>query len=403
MRRMLRFTILCVILVSATGWATTKQGGRGLFYINAARTLPKGYLQFYTGLRYFGKIASFGADEGAYTMWNVQGFASLNFGISSHMELAISPILYQDTHGEGGNILDGSGNFPDDLFITLKLGSYGALESPFLFGGHLHVRIPTASRHNVLYESYSAGTVEVGVMGLVSYYSNLVFPDEGWSLHGNIGYVNHNDVGENLTADMGYDRLDLSNPVPQAMSSEMLIGAGLYYPAGGFDFSLEFNSRFFLTKPPETAYSREFVSYLTSGVYYKPYRWLTVEMGFDVRLFSGENTTVYYPTTKLPSPPHKEFPNYPSWRGTLGLKIAILPTSGFASQEKNLLKQKVVDRQEILDRIMKGQQDTKGAEDELARIRSEREKLEAEMKRLRKLLEEESKKKKKKEGEKENK
>ena len=240
-------------------------------------------------------------------------------------------------------------------------------------------------------------------MGLVSYYSNLVFPDEGWSLHGNIGYVNHNDVGENLTADMGYDRLDLSNPVPQAMSSEMLIGAGLYYPAGGFDFSVEFNSRFFLTKPPEIAYSREFVSYLTSGVYYKPYRWLTVEMGFDVRLFSGENTTVYYPTTKLPSPSHKEFPNYPSWRGTLGLKFAILPTSVFASQEKNLLKQKAVDRQEILDRIMKGQQDTKGAEDELSRIRSEREKLEAEMKRLRKLLEEESKKKKKKEGEKENK
>jgi hypothetical protein len=399
MRRTLQYMMVCFLFAAANIWGTTKQGGRGLFYLDAARTLPKGYLEFYTGIRYFGKIASFGANEGAYTLWNVQGFAALNYGISPHVELTLSPILYQDTNGKGGNILRGSANFPDDLFISLKIGSFGALESPFLFGGHLYTRIPTGRRHNIIYEPYSAGTIEVGVNGLVSYYSNIVFPDEGWSVHGNIGYLNHNDVGENLTANMGMDTLDIDNPVPQTMSSEMLIGLGFYYPAGGFDFSVELNSRFFLARPPETAYSREFVSYLTGGVYYKPYRWLTIEMGFDVRLFSGENLTEYFPATKLPSPPNAAFPNYPSWRGILGLKFAILPTSVFSSPEENMLKQKDVDRQEILDRIMKGQKDTKGAEDELTRIRSEREKLEAEMKRLRQLLEEESKKKKKKEGE----
>ena len=126
-------------------------------------------------------------------------------------------------------------------------------------------------------------------------------------------------------------------------------------------------------------------------------------MGFDIRLFSGEDMTEYYDggKTKLPYPPHSDFPNYPSWRGILGCKIAILPTSGFSSPEKSALKQKAADRQEILDRLMKGQKDTKGAEDELSKIRAERERLEEEMKRLRQMLDAETKKKKKKEGEEE--
>ena len=369
------------VLIVAHLEGTTSQGGKGLFYVHSAQVIPRGYLEFYAGTRFYGKIAS-GTD--AYTLWNVQGFATFNYGVNSHLELAVSPIVYQDTNSGGGNILDGQANFPDDLFLSAKIGSLGGLESPFLFGGMLSVRIPTAREHNVIYEPYSAGCLEVGVTGLISYFRNTTFPEEGWSLHGNLGYLNHNDVGKELT-----DNPD--DPTPQSMSSEILFGLGWLYPAGTFDFSAEINARYFLTDPPVTAYSREYVSYLTAGVYYKPYRWVTLEMGVDFRLVSEQDVSDYE-NTGLPPPP-EDFPNYPTWRGTLGVKLAVLPTSLYSSSEKALLEQKAADRRAILERMMEEQEDTEDAESELSRIRRERQRVEEELQRLRKLLEAEKEKK----------
>lgn len=386
MRRMYFCLIVFLVLMTSQLQGTTRLGGKGLIYVHSAKVISKGYLEFYAGTRYFGKIASSGSKP--YTLWNVQGFSSFNVGISSHIEFALSPIYYQDTNNSKGNILHGKANLPDDLFISMKVGSLGPLESPFLFGGILSARIPTAKTHNIIYEPYSAGTIEAEVTGLVSYYSNIVFPEEGWSLHCNVGYLNHNDVGKNLTG-------NANDPTPKSMSSEILFGMGLLYPAGSFDFSVEFNARAFLTQPPATAYSREYVSYLTTGVYYKPYPWVTLEMGIDLRLLSGEDVSDYQ-NTHLPKPP-VDFPNYPTWRGLLGAKLAILPTRLYSSPDKVLLEKSAEDRKEILERIIKGQKDTQDADSELLKIRAERKKVEEELKRLRKLLEEEKKKKKKEE------
>ena len=384
MRRIYCLVFIFFIFMAMHLQGTTRFGGRGLIYIQSARVISKGYLEFYAGTRYYGKIARSG--KKAFTLWNVQGFTSFNYGVSSHLEMFISPILYQDTNSDGGNVLDGQANFPDDLFLGLKIGSFGALESPFIFGGMFYTRIPTAQQHNIIYEPYSAGAVEIGVTGLVSYFSNTTFPEEGWSFHGNVGYLNHNDVGKELT-----DNPD--DPTPQSMSSEILGGVGLLYPAGTFDFSLEINARYFLIDPPQTAYSREYVSYLTTGIYYKPYRWVTFEMGVDIRLLSGQDLSDYQ-NTGLSNPP-EDFPNCPTWRGILGVKLAILPTDLYSSSEKALLEQRARDRREILDKMLRGQKETEDAESELLRIRTEREKVEEELKRLRELLEEEKKKKKK--------
>ncbi|MFH1942062.1 MAG: hypothetical protein ABIL68_08135, partial [bacterium] len=315
----------------------------------------------------------------------VQGFSSFNYGMSNHLELGFSPIFYQDTNSDGGNVMDGQANFPDDILMSIKIASFGGLENPFLFGGMLHTRIPTAEQHNIIYEPYSAGTLEVGLTGMVSYFSNQIFPEEGWSIHGNLGYLNHNDVGKALTDDPG-------DPSPQSMSSEILFGVGLRYPAGTFDFSGELNIRYFLTDPPVTAYSREYCSYLTAGVYYKPYPWVTFEMGVDFLLVSEEDISDYQ-NTHL-NPPLEDFPNYPTWRGVLGVKLAILPTSLYVSSERAVLEKRATDRREILEKMLREQKDTESAESELARIRAARQKLEEDLQRIKRLLEEEKKKKK---------
>jgi len=384
MKRIICWVILfCVAVFWKTGAATPLQGGIGLHHLYSARVLPKGHLEWHNGIRYFGKIANFGDERDAYTLWNVQGFITINYGISDHVELAISPIVYQDTNKPGQDVV----NTPDDLYLSLKTGSHSKLESPWIFGGMVYARIPTANLHNIIYEPYSAGSLELGVTGFLSYFSNVAFPDEGWSLHTNLGLLNHNDVGKELTTDPG-------DPTPGSMSMELLAGLGILYPAGTFQFSLEFNSRMFITtQPPVTAYSRENMSYLTMGVYYDARRWLTIEMGFDISVLAAEDESVYVPDTHLRKPPTEDFPNYPSWRGILGAKFNILPYL-FRSSESYQLQQQSRDRRVILERLMEEQKNTESAEDELTRIRSERQRVEEELKRLRLLLEEEEKKKK---------
>jgi len=359
------------------GNATPSRGGRGLFYVHSAAVLPKGYLEFHTGIRYFGKISNLGGSGRAYTLWDVQNDLSFNYGVSRHLELAFSPILYQDTNRPGGNFLKGGANFPDDIFLSAKIGSYASLESPLVFGGLVSLRFPTAKVHNVIYEPYSADRIELGITALATYYHNVAFPDMGWSANVNLGYLNHNDVGKSLSENG-------NAPTPQNMSSEIMAGWGFLYPVEPFAFSAEITARHYLTKPPVTAYSREYVSYLTLGVCYNLYRWLALEMAFDKSLFSGEDETDY----RYIQPRDPGFPNYPSWRGILGVKLAILPFSLYKSGEADL-KQKAKDRQAILEKMIENQTDMQSAEQELMRIQAERKNVEEELERLRKLLESE--------------
>lgn len=382
MRKIFFIISILYILTSLTPLsATTSLGGEGLFYVHSARVIPKGFLEWYNGIHYFGKIANFEGQQKPYTLWNVQGFTCFNYGLSSRLEFGISPIVYQDTNKGGKD----AANFSDDLLISVKYGSIQKLESHFIFGTMFYTRIPTAKHHNIIYEPYTAGRLEVGFNTLFSYYRNVTFPDEGWSLHANAGYLNHYDVGKELT-----DNPD--DQTPESMSSEILLGLGFLYPAGSFNFSLEVNGRYFLTRPPETAYSREDMTYLTAGVYYKLYRWMTIEMAFDVSLLNEEDLSEYSPATGLPSPPSEDFPNYPTWRGLIGLKFNILPYH-FSSSEDVLLRQRTRDRRAILERLMNEQKETEDAESELSKIRSERKRVEEELERLRQLMEEEKKKK----------
>jgi len=364
--------------------ATTSLGGPGLIYTQSAKVLPKGYLEWFAGTRYFGKIASFKTNQRAFTLWDVQGLFSLNYGLNPHLTIGLSPILYQDINREGGNFWQGKANLPDDIFVSVKFGSFSALENPFAFGGLMTVRIPTANKHNIIYEPYSSGSIEVGITGLASYYSKPAMPDMGWSAHLNVGYLNHNDVGRSLSN----SPLDAA---AQSMSSEILFSQGFLYPMDTFSFSAEITARYFLVRPPFSAYSREYVSYLTFGVYYNPYRWLTLEMGVDLRLASGQDLTSYQ---YIPSPPTEDFPNYPTWRGLLGMKLGILPFSLFQSEDAQL-RQKAKDRKAILEKMMDQQSSTENAEQELSRIQAERKKVEDELERLRKLLEAEKQKEKK--------
>jgi len=375
-----------ILVVLLLGWVPSLfsvglNGGNGLTYIKSAWNLKPGYLTFYGRTRFFGKVASLPSQQAsAVTYWDVQGAFSINYGISDHIELAISPVMYQDTHkGQSGY------NVPDDLFLGLKFGSYNLKGTSLTWAVSMDSRFPTGKYHNIPFEPYSAGTIEWGFTGMLTYSRDPLYPDDNLNVHFNVGYLNHNDVGQKLSQ-VDYDNISVTN-----MSQQLFFGLGMKIPSSDFDFSIEIYGNKFLQQPPRgTAYSVEDYIYLTPGVSFRAYRWLTLNFATDLRLSPDKDETLYTYGGKI-----YDMPNYPSWRINLGVNIILLPTSVYKLSDKDILMKKAESRRQLFEQIIKEQRETESAEEELERIKEERRKAERELERLRRILEGDLKKKKK--------
>lgn len=371
--------LLVMLLFSVIPFAYSSMsiGGNGLSNVKSAWNLKPGYLTLYGRSRFFGKVASNVAS--AVTFWDVQGALSFNYGISEHIEVAISPVMYQDNHKGGPGY-----NFPDDLFLGLKMGSHKVKGTSLTWAIRLDSRFPTAKYHNVPFEPYSAGAVEWGFTGMMTYSKDPLYPEDAVNVHLNLSYLNHNDVGKKLTNSVK------DNVSVTSMTQQFFYGLGLNIPTTDFDFSVELFGNKFIQKPPNaTAYSVEEYLYLTPGVSYKAYRWMTLNFFTDLRLTADKDETLYLNSTQFP-----DMPNYPSWRINLGVSLLLLPTSVYRLSDKDILMKKAESRRELFEQIIKEQRETESAEEELERIKEERRKAERELERLRRILEGDSKKKK---------
>ncbi len=381
------------VLIGLLGQTPAARGqinaSRGPLIVRSAWTLEPGYLTLLTHTRFFGKVTQQAGKNGtnAVTIWDVQGGLSLNYGLSKHFEASFVPIIYQDTNkrtGKGYNLLD-------DLFLFVKVGSLGSKGSSLSYGFDLGVRFPTGKEHNIIFEPYSAPKTGFGVNAMVSYARDPLYPDDGMSTHFNIGYWNHNDVGAQLTP-KGFtrDTVRVLN-----MTQELSYGVAMLFPFDKFDFRFEVHGRKFLQQPPVTAFSRESMLYISPGVTYKPYRWLTMLLNADIRVTNAADQTDYNrPGVNKIS----DLPNYSDWRITLGTRLNLLPTSLYAVSERDILMKKAESRRELFEQIIKEQRETESAEEELERIKDERRKAERELERLRRILEGEAERQKQEDG-----
>ncbi|KAA0226669.1 hypothetical protein KJ068_04755 [bacterium] len=348
-------------------------GGRGPTFVRSAWNLEPGYLTLYTHTRFYGKVVNAPAaapktGTTAIAYWNVQGGAALNYGISRHFEASLVPMIYQDTNRSGKGF-----NIPDDIFLRLKIASLGQRGATMSYGIELGTRFPTGKTHNIPFESYSAGKFSFGATGIVSFARDPLYPEDGFSAHFNLGYWNHNDVGQILNP---------SSPAIAVtkMTQEFLYGASIIMPSEKFNFRLELFGSAFINAPPTTAFSRTPVAYITPGVSYKAYRWMSLDASSDIRL-SGQPSATSVPARIF------TLPSYSAWRVSLGAKITLLPTSLYSMSERDLLMRKAESRRELFEQIIKEQRETESAEAELERIKDERRKAERELERLRRILE----------------
>lgn len=373
--------IAALLLVAFTQGVNAEilNGGPGLTHTKAAWSQKKGYLTVFPNTRFWGKVTESQPTESgekrAYTVWDVQGLLSINYGINDHFDFFMLPIMYQDlNHGDKDEIFW-------DTFVGLKAGSYKFADSPFQFGVELAMRLPTGGKHNVIYEDYTAGTAEWGFNGLVSWAKDKQFPDEDWNAHFNFGYWNHNDVGEKMIPNefLADDYKKHNNVLKQ--SQQLRYAIGVEYPTANFNYGLEVYGNGWLQKPPLTAASHEYYSYMNLSIAYKPSKWFSFIVSGDIRLSPDEEETIG------PRISRHDLPNYSSWRINVGGRFVILPTSVYKVRERDILMKKAESRREIFEQIIKEKKETESAEQELQRIKDEREKAEQELERLKRILE----------------
>lgn len=353
-------------------------GGRGLQNLNSAWVQDRGQFSIHivtTSFYQTARLPRSGRTPEFATYWDVQGGLALHFAATRRMEFSLSQLVYQDTHHDNKGA-----NLPDDLFFTVKFGSFGGLRSKVRVGVMTSARFPLAQQHNVILEPYSAGTLELGALGMLSYSPDVLIPENAFNFHLNLGFWHHNDVGKLLVGSRT-DTFAVLDP-----TRALIWGLGFAIPSHQFDFTLEAFGRNFVVRPPVTAYSREDYAYLSPGVTYHPVYWATLNVGFDIRLSPDEEKTKFVSGLNRVNP---ELPSFPKWRARLGAKIALnqpAPPPGqkplFASAngrlvplEKNLEK-----------KITEERRKTETAEQELQKIRSERKRMESMLARLRNLL-----------------
>jgi hypothetical protein len=362
-----------IMLFSFSTSQTINVGSRSLLHTHTGRVLNKGALEVKTNMNFYTQLAEYlttppsGATD--HNMYLVAGNIVLTYGLFSNFDLTVAPRIYQDTH-RGDKY-----NLPDDIFVSLKAGSFGFGNRKFYGSGMLNFRIPTGDMHNYPYAEYASGAFEYGLMTAFSYYNDPYLPDRAFSTHINLGWYTHNEAGKTI----------YGNHKSEVNATELQYGLGFAYPVDLFDFSLEVNGINYLTQPDSGfVYSRESWLYVTPAVKYKPYRWFSIDLGMNIRV-SGSNTDKKTVHQNI----NVNTPMYVPWRVQLGMNFKILPLPTGPTSPAEIEREQFKRRVDFFQSIIEERERVEEVQEELEQLKREREEAEKELEELKQILEEE--------------
>lgn len=312
------------------------------------------------------------------TYWDIQNSLAMIYGLHDKVDLSMQQIIYQDNHKPGKGY-----NLPDDLFLRARVTGFGDPLRPLRFGGALELRVPVAEYHNLPLEPYAADRLGVGLTFLVSHITNLDDPDYGRVLSANLGLFFHNDHGLRLTT-ASDDTLSAEHN-----STELVYGLAMAKNLGRIDLQAELYGRAFISKPAVTAYTRENHLYFSPGLNYTLPSTIQFNFAADLRLSGDTDHTAYW-RSQANAMPWKSLPNLPKWRITLGLTMPLIPFPSLQGAKKavpgsDLSQQQL--QEELYRQLAAERKKAEEAEESLARIRAERERIDKSLQHLRDILE----------------
>ena len=381
--KLLNIFLILIVGLSVSAQNPGSTASNGMFHTHTGRVLDEGMLQFKTNMNFYSKLGEFldkslqAADYQAANWWLVAGNLSAAYGFYNHFDFTAAIRLYQDTHYAN------EFNFPDDLFLSIKAGSFQFGRRKFNSSFTTSFRIPIGEKHNYPFAEYASGALEYGFFGAISYYTDPYLPERSPNFHLNIGWWNHNELGEVL-----YTKQDSTELKATKNSSYLHLALASVIPAGEFEIRFELSGALATTKPDSFVYSSEEWVLLTPSVRYKPYDWVSFDLGVDLRMAPSDDRQwtggVPDVSSKLDLPK-----NYPPWKVQMGLNFNI-PVGGKASKTLEEIESEEFNRQvEFYKLIQDEREKSSEIEDELKDLKKEREAADKEIEELKKMLDEE--------------
>ncbi len=382
--KILNFFLIIFVAFSVTAQNPGLTASNGFFHTHTGRVIDEGVLQIKTNMNFFTKLGEAldnsltAADFTAANYWLVASNLSMSYGFYNHLDFTAAIRIYQDTHYEN------EFNIPGDLFLSLKTGSFKFGKKRFQTSLMTTFRIPLGEMHNYPFAEYSSGALEYGFCGAISYYMDPYLPERAANFHFNLGWWNHNESGKVLYTDPDTD----TELIATKNSSYLNMAFATVIPTGEFDIRFELSGILATTRPDSFVYSSEEWVFFTPSIKYKPFDWMSMDLGVDLRIAPKSDrqwTDKIVPdiSEKLDLPK-----NYPPWKVQIGLNFNI-PVSGRGTTSlQEIEAEQFEEKVEFYKLLQEEQEKSSDIEEELKMLKNEREEADKEIEELKKMLEE---------------
>jgi hypothetical protein len=379
MKKLIIFSTAFVLLGIQNIFAQLPNGEKTLLHTQTGKVYPKGQLGIYSNMNFYSKIGDFlgdakPADFESINYWLVQGNFVLTYGLMDHFDFSLGVRLYQDTHNPTEEF-----NSPDDVFLTLKAGSFSFARNHFTQAVLTSFRIPTGEVHNYPFTEFAPESFQYGLMYALSYYADPYLPDRSFNAHFNAGFWSYNEHGSLL-----YQRSNGEKINATVNSSDFRMAMAFAFPTGVFDFRLELTGMLFLSEPNSEVHSAEEWAFLSPSIRYKPINWVAIDFGVDFRISSGDrNSTsgIPDPSVSLDLPP-----NFPDWTVQLGLNLNLNLLSDNVISDLSYEEKRAREKVEMFEAVVLEREKSESVQDEIENLKKVRKEAEKEIDELKKIL-----------------
>ncbi len=379
MRAYFKSVVAISLLASTLAYAQLENAFKTLIHTQTGSGLQEGRMVIDADMNFYTKGVEFigtnkPIDFKSVHYWLVAGNIVASYGILEHLDASLSLRLYQDTHRS--NVY----NLPDDIFFTLRSGSFKTSQNHLQHAFLVSTRFPTAEQHNYLFTIFASGAIEYGAMYALSIFSDTFMPDYHFNAHFNIGYWNHNESGLKYSFENGKEFTAQKN------SSELRMALGAVFPTRIFDYRLELTGMLYLNRPEDFIYSAEEWLFLTPSVRTKITSNIFFDLGVDIRLSPGERE---WTRPDIPNPAkHLDLPtNYPDWKVQMGAVFAFNVKGTAIDNVKAYEQAKAKERVDEFEMILKEREKAKEVQKEIEKLKKLRKEADEQIKELKKILE----------------
>lgn len=344
----------------------------GTFYTYAAKSVGAGSFYFLQNTRYYSGTAdrSTGTSTVSEKIKDMNAVLGFNVGFSHDFDMIINGNFYQIANrapsipeSEVSSFLKNA-DIPEEFYISLRYIPFSFAKGRFNVGMMFTGKIESGSIANAPFQDYSAGTKEVGLTLLTSYFQSPSLIENGLAVHFNLQYWNYLDKGSYLgfnnedtvralTTVNGNQLADTAIAGSNTASLKFAIGAS--YPFVIADRYLyiiaDIYGNHFLSKPPAVAYSRQNYAYFAMGIKYNLFPWMGIHAGGEHQIMKSTEPTFSSIDLQVQDLTLGGY-DYPKYRVFAGLSFPITPRALIAassdeveltSTEREIMKRKEVE------------------------------------------------------------